>query len=150
MPRKQLWKEILALAVGILVVITVVIVFLIPVLHSAQDLIVKDVHEEQTGGTILLHYVVWGKVVNNGTLPSGPVTVTLDIRSPNGAPLFKTDTPIFPADRKDTLKPSQEGYFTFKFTSDDLGGYTGLCKHGKDISITNVSLDRNWTKVQCT
>jgi len=89
---------------------------------SRSDVRVGEIHEEQTGGIIfLLHYAVWGKVVNNGTLPSGPVTVTLNITSPNGALLFKTDAPVFP----DTLSPGQEGSFTFKFTSDDLGGYTG-------------------------
>jgi hypothetical protein len=31
-----------------------------------------------------------GKVVNDGTLHSGPVTVTLNITSPDGALLFMT------------------------------------------------------------
>ncbi len=118
------WKGRLAIAIGIFVVIAIVIVYVIPAtsnrLPSRSDVRVGGVHEEQTGG-VLLHYVVWGKVVNNGTLPSGPVTVTLNITSPNGALLFKTDAPVFP----ETLSPGQEGSFTFKFTSDELRGYTG-------------------------
>ena len=83
---------------------------------------VGELHEEQTGGIIFpLHYAVWGKVINNGTLPSGPVTVRLNITSLKGALLFKTDASVFP----DTLSPGREGSFTFKFTSDDLGGYSG-------------------------
>jgi hypothetical protein len=120
------WKGQLAMAIGIFAVIAVVVVYVIPAtsnrLPLRSDVRVGKVHEEQSGGIMsLLHYEVWGKVVNNGTLPSGPVTVTLNITSLKGALLFKTDAPVFP----DTLSPGREGSFTFKFTSDDLGGYTG-------------------------
>jgi len=85
-----------------------------------SDVRVGEVHEQQTGGIIFpLNYTVWGKVIN--TLPSGHVTVTLNITSPNGVLLFKTDAPVFPH----TLSPRQEGSFTCKFTSHDLRGYTG-------------------------
>jgi hypothetical protein len=120
------WKGQLAVAIGIFTVIAVVVVYVMPAMSNRlplrSDVRVGEVHEAQTGGIIfLLHYAVWGKVVNNGTLPSGPITVTLNITSSNGALLFKTDAPVYP----DTLSPGQEGSFTFKFTSDDLGGYTG-------------------------
>jgi hypothetical protein len=118
------WKGQLAIAIGIFAVIAVVIVYVIPAtsnrLPLRSDVRVRDVHVEQTGA-VLPHYAVWGKVVNNGVLPSGPVTATLNITSPNGALLFKTAAPVFP----DTLLPGQQGSFTFKFTSNDLGGYTG-------------------------
>jgi hypothetical protein len=120
------WKGQLAVAIRIFAVIAVVVVYAISVtsnrLPLRSDIRVGKVHEEQTSSIIfLLHYAVWGKVVNNGSLPSGPVTVTLNITSPNGALLFKTDAPVFP----NTLSPGQQGSFTFKFTSDDLGSYTG-------------------------
>jgi hypothetical protein len=120
------WKGQLAVAIRIFAVIAVVVVYAISVtsnrLPLRSDIRVGKVHEEQTSSIIfLLHYAVWGKVVNNGSLPSGPVTVTLNITSPNGALLFKTDAPVFP----NTLSPGQQGSFTFKFTSDDLRGYTG-------------------------
>ena len=140
------WKGLLAIAIGIAVITFVIRLVLIPVLQSAPDLRVKEVHEEQTGGTILLHYEVWGKVFNNGTLSSGPVTVRLNITSSNGALLFNADRPIFP----DIRSPKDNGSFTFKFTSDDLGGYTGLCKNGKDIPVSNVSVDGHSTTVPCT
>jgi hypothetical protein len=119
------WKGQLVVAIGIFAVIAVVVVYVIPAtsnrLPLRSDVRVGEVHEKQTGGIIfLLHYAVWGKVVNNGTLPSGPVTVTLNITSPNGALLLKTDAPVFP----DNLSSGQEGSFTFKFTSDDLGRWT--------------------------
>ena len=119
------WKGQLAVAIGIFAVIAVVVVYVIPAtsnrLLPRSDVRVGKVHVEQSGGIIsLLHYAVWGKVVNNGALPSRPITVTLNITSPNGALLFKTDAPVFP----DTLSPGQEGSFAFKFTSNNLGGYT--------------------------
>jgi len=115
----------LAVAIGIFAVIAVVVVYVIPITSNKlllrSNVRVGEIHVEQSGGKIfLLHYAVWGKVVNNGTLLSGPVTVTLNITSSKGALLFKTDAPVFP----DTLSPGQEG-FTFKFTSNDLRCYTG-------------------------
>jgi hypothetical protein len=120
------WKGQLAIAIGIFAVITVVVVYVIPATSNRvplrSDVRVGEVHERQTGGIIFpLNYTVWGKVINNGTLPSGPVIVTLNITSPNGALLFKTDAPVFPH----PLSLGQEGSFTFKFTSHDLRGYTG-------------------------
>lgn len=111
----------MAVAIGIFTVIAVVVLYVIPAtsnrLPLRSDVRVGEVHVEQSDGIIsLLHFAVWGKVVNNGTLPSGPVTVTLNITSPKGALLFKTDKPVFP----DTLSPRQKGSFTFKFTSYDL------------------------------
>jgi hypothetical protein len=83
------WKGQLAMAIGIFAVIAVVVVYVIPAtsnrLPLRSDVRVGKIHEEQSGGIIsLLHYEVWGKVVNNGTLPSGPVTVTLNITSLKG------------------------------------------------------------------
>jgi hypothetical protein len=120
------WKAQLAMAIGIFAVIAVVVVYVIPVTSNRpilrSNVRVGEVHVEQSGNIIsLLHYAVWGKVVNNGTLPSGPITVTLNITSPKGALLFKTDASVFP----DTLSPGQQGSFTFKFSSNDLRGYTG-------------------------
>ena len=120
------WKGQLAIAIGIFAVIAVVAVYVIPATSNKvplrSDVRVGEVHEQQTGGIIFpLNYIVWGKVINNGTLPSGPVIVTLNITSPNGALLFKTDAPVFPH----PLSLGQEGSFTFKFTSHDLRGYTG-------------------------
>jgi hypothetical protein len=119
------WRGQLAVAIGIFAVIAVVVVYVIPATSNRllfrSNVRVGEVHVEQSGIISLVHYVVWGKVVNNGTLPSGPVTVTLNITSPKGALLFETDAPVFP----DTLSPGQEGSFTFKFTSNDLRGYTG-------------------------
>jgi hypothetical protein len=120
------WRGQLAVAIGIFAVIAVVVVYVIPATSNRllfrSNVRVGEVHVEQSGNIIsLLHYVVYGKVVNNGTLPSGPLTVTLNITSPKGALLFKTDAPVFP----DTLSSGQQGSFTFKFTSNDLRGYTG-------------------------
>jgi hypothetical protein len=120
------WKGQLAVAIGIFAVITVMVLYVIPITSNRlllrSNVRVGEVHVEQSDGIIsLLHYAVWGKVLNNGTLPSGPVMVTLNITSPKGALLFKTDAPVFP----DTLSPGQGGSFTFKFTSNNLRGYTG-------------------------
>jgi hypothetical protein len=110
------WKGQLAVAIGIFALIALVVLYVIPTTSNRpllrSNVRVGEVHVEQSGNIIsLLHYAVWGKVVNNGTLPSGPLTVTLNITSPKGALLFKTDTPVFP----DTLSPGQQGSFTFNF-----------------------------------
>jgi hypothetical protein len=102
------WKGQLAVAIGIFAVITVMVLYVIPITSNRlllrSNVRVGEVHVEHSDGIILLlHYAVWGKVLNNGTLPSGPVTVTLNITSPKGALLFKTDAPVFP----DTLSPGQ-------------------------------------------
>ena len=120
------WKGQLAVATGIFAVIAVVVLYVIPATSNRlllrTDVKVGEVHEEQSSGIIFpLNYAVWGKVVNNGTLPSRPVTVRLNITSPKGVLLFKTHAPVFP----DSLSPGEDGSFTFKSTSDDLGGYTG-------------------------
>jgi hypothetical protein len=78
------WKGQLAIAIGIFAVIAVVIIYVIPATSNSvplrSDIRVGEVHERQTGGIIFpLNHTVLGKVINNGTLPSGPVTVTLNI-----------------------------------------------------------------------
>ena len=75
---------------------------------------------QRTAGFIfLIHYMCFGTVANFGNGTSGPITVHLQITSPQGAVLYSTDGSTIP----DTLAPKQEGKFTIEFTSDDLGGY---------------------------
>jgi hypothetical protein len=75
------WKGQLAVAIGIFAVIAVVVVYVIPTTSNRllfrSNVRVGEVHVEQSGIISMVHYVVWGKVVNNGTLPSGPVTTTI-------------------------------------------------------------------------
>ena len=88
--------------------------------NLVPDVRVVSEQEQRTGGLIFtIHYIVYGSVANFGNATSGPVTVHLEITSPQGAVLLSTDGSTIP----DILSPKQEGTYTFKFTSDDLGGY---------------------------
>ena len=86
---------------------------------------------QRTAGFIfLIHYICFGTVANFGNGTSGPITVHLQITSPQGAVLYSIDGSTIP----DTLAPKQEGKFTFEFTSDDLGGYKSF-DWTSDVSV---------------
>jgi len=88
--------------------------------NLVSDVRVVSEQSQRTAGFIfLIHYIVYGDVANFGNGTSGPITVHLQITSPQGAVLYSTDGSTIP----DTLAPKQEGKFTFEFTSNDLGGY---------------------------
>jgi hypothetical protein len=85
-----------------------------------SDVRVVSEQEQRTSGLFFtIRYIVYGNVANFGNGPSGPLTLHLEITSPQGAVLFTTDGSTTP----DILSPKQEGKFTFEFSSDDLGGY---------------------------
>lgn len=85
-----------------------------------SDVRVVSEQSQRTAGFIfLIHWIVFGNVANFGNGTSGPITVHLQITSPQGAVLYSADGSTIP----DTLTPKQEGKFTFEFTSNDLGRY---------------------------
>ena len=86
---------------------------------TADIRVVSEQEERIAGAIFLLHYIVYGNVINVGNGTSGPIVVTLQITSPEGVILLNTNETVVP----DILSPKGEGSYTFKFTSDDLGGY---------------------------
>ena len=96
-----------------------------------SDVRVVSEQSQRTAGFIfLIHWIVFGNVANFGNATSGPITVHLQVTSPQGAVLYSTDGSTIPA----TLAPKQQGKFTFEFTSNDLGGYkSGDWKY--DVSV---------------
>jgi hypothetical protein len=77
------------------------------------DVRVVSEQEERTAGAIfLLHYIVYGNVINVGNGTSEPIVVTLQITSPEGMILLNTNETVIP----DILPPKGEGSYTFKLT----------------------------------
>lgn len=126
------WKVELAIAIGVFAVIGILFgAGIFTPTHTANsafntntnttnlipDVRVVSEQAQSPNGIFLVHYIVYGNVMNAGNGTSGPITVALQIKSPESAILLNTNETVVP----DILSPKQEGTYTFKFTSDDLG-----------------------------
>lgn len=91
---------------------------------QGAHLIITQHHVETTAGIIFLfHYLAYGSVMNVGNNANTcPAAIILTIQRPtDGVYLYNTTSTIIPS----VLQPYQTGSYTFKFDSNDLGGYTG-------------------------